>query len=99
MSIVLSEKTVKVYTPPTCSRGYRTKYAACLRWAKDLIARKGLVMRTFEQCMQCGHEPPSCSCGARRYEKFKVLDSERYRKLKKRLARWLFWRVSRASRD
>lgn len=103
----LSEKTVKVYTPPTCSRGYRSKRAACARWAKDLILQSPDTERFFVrrgmQCRNCGAEAPTLECEAREgsrpcdFAMADITDTKRYQLVKQRLTRWLMWRIKRAA--
>lgn len=101
----LTSKTVTVYTPPTCSRAYRSKRAACARWAKDLILRspepERFFVRRVSQCRYCGYIAPTIACYAREggcvFETADITDPTRYQLVKKRLTRWLMWRIKRAS--
>lgn len=105
--MTLTSKTVTVYTPPTCARGYRSKHAAYNRWAKDLILQSPEPKRFFErrvmQCRHCGAEPGMLSCAAREgsgkcdFAMATVTDTERYQLVKRRLTRWLKWRDSRGA--
>jgi hypothetical protein len=103
----LTSKTVTVYTPPTSSRAYRSKRAACARWAKDLILQspepERFFVRRVSQCRNCGAEGPTLECEAREgshpcdYAMADISDTTRYQLVKKRLTRWLMWRIKRAS--
>lgn len=101
----LTSKTVTVYTPPTCSRAYRSKRAACARWAKDLILQspepERFFVRRVSRCRYCGSEVRTTAChaviGGCSFEMADVTDTTRYQLVKKRLTRWLMWRIKRAS--
>lgn len=103
MSSVLSEKTVKVFSPPTSKRAFRTKHAAYMAWAKDLMMHRPLKVRTVMLCNKCGHEAPRSACVAHdwpnpcEFVECVIPDQERWMKVKTRLARWLKWLDSRAA--
>lgn len=94
MSSVLSEKTVKVYRTPTCPRWYQSESAAYARWARDLVLR-GCEWFDDEgsRCALVGSGESKSFCAhCKKYE-----DDAPYRRLVKRLARWLRWRASRTA--
>jgi hypothetical protein len=88
----LTSKTVTVYTPPTCQRWYRSESAAYMRWARDLVLRG---CEWFdEQGSRCAlvNSGESLCAHCKKYD-----DDAPYRRVVKRLARWLKWRASRGT--
>lgn len=72
----LTSRMVTVWYPPTSTRGYRSKHAAFERWAQDLIKARC-------ECERGDDISPGYTCA--RHE------ADTYRRLKRRLSRWLRW--------
>ena len=126
----LAVSTIRVWSAPTRpTRRYRTKHAAFVGWAKDLIRKHGegcgceagdwntgpghstcpwhkrLHTAPAFACTACG-TPDSdvagtacgtCCTGGRCTIPTTVPSSERYMRLRNRLARWLRWMSERRS--